>query len=113
MGRTINIQQGNAYTCDLIFNDKTDGVVIPYSLTGKTIRFTVKNPTDKSINDNKALIKKDWSIHSTEFDNRSKLELTKEETNMPKGEYVGDFKIDGENTEVCDVIVTTVVTRRG
>lgn len=112
MNKVINIQKGNAYSSELIFTDKRSTTTVPYVLTGKTISFTVKAPSDNSNNDNKALIKKDWNSHTDAIKGISRLELTRQETNIPAGNYVYDFKIDGINTQAGDVVVTNVITTR-
>jgi hypothetical protein len=112
MNKVITIQKGNSYSTELQFTDESVTPAVPYNLTGKTISFTVKIPSDNSGNDNKAVIKKDWNIHSNASGGISRLDLNKKECNIPAGSYVGDFKINGVNTETCDVIVIPIVTTR-
>jgi hypothetical protein len=112
MNNVINIQKGNAYSAELLFSDKRETVRVPYDLTGKTISFTVKNPSDNSNNDNKALIKKDWNSHTDASKGISRLDLKRQETNIPTGNYLYDFKINGINTQAGDLIVTSVITTR-
>jgi hypothetical protein len=111
MGKVIRIQRGNAFAVDLDFTDRTGEVVQPYPLSGKTISFTVKKSGDKALNDDGAVIKHDWSTHS-ETEGLSTLYLTKEQTSIQAGNYLGDFKIDGVCTDVCEVIIENVITTR-
>lgn len=112
MLKSMTIQKGNPYAASISFTDKSVVPNTPYNLTDKTLKFTVKKREDSSSNDDRALIKKDWTIHTSPEGGETKLELTAEETNIPTGFYVGDFKIEGVCTSSFDINVVAVVTTR-
>ena len=109
---TIEIQRGNAYSAVLTFTDKSQTPNVPYDLTGKTIRFTVKKNSDLRDDDDEALITKDWSTHTTPLSGITSLDLTNVQTAIPIGDYKYDFKIDGICTQTGDCKVVRVITTR-
>lgn len=109
---TIEIQKGNIYTAALTFTDKSVTPNIPYDLTGKTIKFTVKKPDDFRDDDDEAIITKDWSTHTNPSQGLSNLDLTAIQTNKSLGNYKYDFKIDGISTVVGDCIIGRIITTR-
>jgi len=109
---TIEIQRGNIYLATLTFTDKSVTPNVPYDLTGKTIRFTVKKNSDHREDDDEALITKDWSSHTTPLSGITVLDLTAIQTAVPLGDYKADFKIDGICTETIPCTVVRVITTR-
>jgi hypothetical protein len=109
---TIELQRKNAFSAVLTFTDQSQTPPVPYNITGKTIKFTVKKPGDFRDDDNDALITKDWSNHTTPLQGISSLDLTPAQTDIPVGQYKYDFKIDGTCTETGDLTVSRIITTR-
>lgn len=107
----LNLMWGNATSRTVTIT--TDGV--PYNLTGKTVRFTIKKSADLSnVDDSDALILKDISTHSNPSAGETTLILTANDMkSINEGVYYADFRIleDNKNTEMLKVIVSKVVTK--
>lgn len=110
---TLLIQKGNPHTTTITFTN-SDGT--PYSLTGKTVLFTVKSKTDYTDDDSDALITKSITEHTSPSTGVTTLSLTAEETNIARGTYKGDLRIYAEsvqvNSDTFDVKVSDIVTKR-
>ena len=111
----VTIQKGNPYTATL--NITSSGV--PYDLTGRTIFFTLKYVDDLYDDDTHALITKDILPvdHPNPTAGISVLSLSRDDTDIPSGEYKADFKIYESgvvesNTDTFTVLITNTVTRR-
>jgi hypothetical protein len=86
----FTIQRGNPVSKEIRIT-YSDGTA--FDLTDYTIFFTAKGSTDNSDNDNKAVIKKDITSHTTPVSGISLLTLTAAQTLIAEGEYKCDFKI--------------------
>ena len=112
----FTIQAGNPVSKPVTITYKRSG--LPYDLTDKIILFTVKKLSDKTRNDDLAVIKGSILTHTDPELGKTLLEINEQDTNIPAGLYKGDFRIYRDtphvklNTRVFDVLVENVVTER-
>jgi len=71
----------------------TDYLGTPIDLTGSTTKFTVKKKVDDP--DNKAIIAKSWSVHTSPTTGVTDIILSRDDTFRQPGTYFWDFQITG------------------
>jgi hypothetical protein len=111
---TIKIQKGNPYTATITITNSNG---TPYSLTAKTVLFTVKDKVDYADNDDAALITQNITSHTNAEGGITTLSLTGLQTNITRGIYKADIRVySSEGTQVnCDTFnceITDIVTKR-
>lgn len=110
----ITIQKGNPYIATIVLTSNG----LPYDLTGTTVFFTVKLVNDFASNDTNAIITENITTHVPPASaGVTTLDLSTTQTNVPTGEYKGDFRVYlggviQANTETFKVVVTDIVTKR-
>jgi hypothetical protein len=112
--KTFKVQKGNIYSRQIRVTKTIEGVKTAYDLTGKTLFFTLKTLSDKSINDDSALIKKDITSHTDPEAGLSLLLLSATDTDLDYGKYRCDIKIKelDVNTETFLFEIVDIVTIR-
>lgn len=95
MSRQISIKKGDTET--IIFTI-TDDVGAAVNLTGSTVYFTVKKKIDDP--DNKAIIQKSWTSHTTPAGGITTLVLSKDDTYKQVGVYLWDIQIKASGGEI-------------
>jgi hypothetical protein len=110
----IEVQKGNAYSRQIVVTKEINGVESAYDLTDKTLLFTLKSLSDKSLNDDNALIKKTIVDHTHADAGISLLLLSATDTNIPVGRYRCDIRIVemDSNTETFEIDIVDIVTIR-
>lgn len=111
----IKFKRGDTYNRTFIHQTS---LLVGIDITGYTFYFTVKRLVDNVKDDSSALIQKDITTFTDPTNGKFTLSLTKDETDIPQGEYVYDFqykKPDGSIHTINEnplCIVEGDVTRR-
>ena len=110
----LTIIRGDSQSIDVVFEDDAG---VKLNLTGKTVFFTVKEQSDISANDDKALIKKTITVHSDPTNGKTTIVLAPTDTNLEPANYVYDLQVkdaggDIMSTEKSYLEIILDVTRR-
>jgi len=93
------LKRGDTYRRTLVFTNADTGE--PINLTGKIIRFTVKEKIDDA--DTAAKIKKDITVHTNPTQGETVLVLSSTDTNLA-GKYLFDIQYEDPSVSPKDVI---------
>lgn len=114
MSNIISIKRANARTLEFTITYSSTGTA--YNLTGKTVKFTVKERTDIADNNNNALIDKTITSFSSPTTGVFDISLTPTDTDIPEKTYKWDILIKTDDTDVVNsetgiFIIDSKVTR--
>lgn len=112
------VKRGDTDDITILYEDETDpDNIIPISLVGATVFFTVKHLYDKEISDSFALISKTVTSHVDAVNGESLIELSSSDTDIEPDEYKADIQIkdsggDIVSSETFRFIILDDVTKR-
>lgn len=101
MKSTFEMQRLVAAPIEIEVYDTSVTPEVPYDLTGKSVKFTVKNKEDNADNDDAALIAKVITVHSDPTNGLTEFTPSESEREIAAGIYKADIKIfDGATLEM-------------
>ena len=112
------VKRGDTDDITILYEDETDpDNIIPISLVGATVFFTVKHLWDKGTGDTFALISKTVTSHVDALNGESLIELSSSDTDIEPEEYKADIQIkdsggDIVSSETFRFIILDDVTKR-
>ncbi len=101
MKSTFEMQRLVAAPIDIEIYDTSVTPEVPYNLTGKSVKLTVKNKSDSTDGDESALIKKVITVHTDALNGLTGFTPDETERSIASGIYKADIKVfDGASLEM-------------